>query len=150
MSEGWTINSDDAYRNCVQHLWERYQKKKFVRIEIFDAARTIPQNSTFYKLYDTIGRKLYGGDIEQARCECKLYIGAKILRRDDPSYAAVYDLAVKPHSDENKLKIMVFFPVTRDFSIDQGKEYIDRIINTYSQRNVDFSYLDKPKTSGRR
>lgn len=145
MAEGWTLNSDQSESSFIEYIKARRQRKKFIRVEIFDSARTIPQNSTFYKLYDVIGRTLYGGDIEQARRECKLYIGAKILRRDDPAYAEVYDLSVRSHSDENKLKIMAFFPVTRNFSIDQGKEYIDRIINTYSSAGVDFSFLDKPK-----
>jgi len=149
VSEGWTINSDDAYRNCVQHLWERYQKKKFVRIEIFDTARTLKQNDMSFELYVTIANSLYGGDTATARRECKLMYGVPILRRDSEAFRLQYDKVIKPHDMATKLEIMEWLPVTSLMDRTQFKEYVDVVMNTYAQRNVDFSYLDKPKRNAK-
>lgn len=145
MPDGFTINSDDAYRNCVKHLWERYQKKKFVRIEIFDSARTLKQNDMSFELYVTIANTLYGADTQTARRECKLKYGVPILRRDSEAFRLQYDKVIRPHDIATKLEIMDWLPVTSLMDRTQFKEFIDSVMNAYAAQGVDFSYLNGSK-----
>ena len=142
MPETWVINSKESCDRLCAHLPKRFERNKYIRVEIFDTARSLDQNRMFHELYERIGKAIYGGDGDLVRRECKLNIGAKIMRRDDSEYAALYDLVIRPLPHETKLKAMDLWPVTRDFDTIQASEYIDRIVKTYSDQ-VDFGWMDK-------
>lgn len=144
MPETWVVNSKESCDRLVAHLPKRFERNKYIRVEIFDTARSLPQNRMFHELYERIGKQIYSGDSDLVRRECKLMIGAKIMRRDDTEYAAAYDAVIRPLPHETKLLAMDYWPVTRDFDVEQGTEYIDRIVKQYADQ-VDFSWLDQPK-----
>lgn len=142
MAETWVVNSKESLARVLAHLPWRFERKKYIRIEMYDNARSLPQNKMFFELYERIGKDIYGGDSVLVRRECKLLIGAKIMRRDDEDYAKAYDAVIKPLPHGVKLLAMDYWPVTREFDSTQGTEYIDRIVKRYAGQ-VDFSWMDK-------
>ena len=106
------------------------------------------QRKMTFELYSRIGQQLYGGDTSLARAECKLTIGVPIMRRDDVDYCAKYDKVIRPLDYDTKLSLMLpslEFPVTSLMKIKQCREYIDQIINIYTNKGCDFSMiLDNP------
>ena len=145
MADGWTVNSDQSEAAFIEHIKWRRQQKKFIRVELYDSARTIDQNAMTFELYQTIGRTLYGGDTEFARNECKLQYGVPIMRRDSEKFRQSYDKVIKPHDHKTKLEIMEMLPVTRLMDRAQISEYIEHVKNVYTQKGVSFQYLDQPK-----
>lgn len=144
MSEGWTVNSDQSRDAFIEHIKWRYQQKKFIRVELFDSARTLDQNRMTFELYSTIGRTLFGNDTEYARSDCKLRFGVPIMRRDSDKFRDVYDKVIRPHDHETKLKMMAILPVTSLMDRAQLSEYVEAVKNEYAKKGVDFSYLDQP------
>lgn len=145
MADGWTVNSTQTLTAFIEHMRWRFEQKKFIRVELYDAARTIDQNAMTFELYQTIGKTLYGGDTELARCECKLKYGCAIMWRDSDKFRAVYDKVIKPHDYPTKLEIMDLLPVTRLMDRAQISEYIEQVKNVYTSKGVDFTYLDQPR-----
>ena len=133
----WTVKNDESLNFLIDAL--KQQKRPFV-VELLPAHRTIPQNRLFYLMYDIIG-KLYGGDSEHARNECKLTIGVPILRRDSEKFHETYDRLIKPASYEDKLAMMEYISVSSLFDKAQGAEYIKNMFDTYSQKGVGWSEL---------
>ena len=145
MAEGWTINSDQSEAAFIEHIKRRRQQKKFIRVELFDTARTLDQNAMSFELYSTIDKATREG-LDDVRATCKLHYGVPIMRRVSDDFRALYDRVIRPHDYETKKQIMAWLPVTSMMDRTQFKEYIDAVMQAYSDR-VDFSYLDKPKRS---
>lgn len=145
MAEGWTINSDQSEAAFIEHIKWRRQQKKFIRVELYDAARTIDQNAMTFELYQTIGKTLYGGDTEYVRSDCKLRFGVPIMRRDSEKFREVYDRVIRPHDHETKLQMMAFLPVTRLMDRAQISEFIENVKNEFGPKGVSFEYLEQPK-----
>lgn len=150
MSEGWTINSLQSKEAFKAHIDWRFEQKKFIRIEMFDTARTLDQNAMTFELYTTIGKQIYGNDTVTARRECKLYHGVPIMRRDSDHFRKQYDLVIKPHSLQVKLELMDWLPVTSLMDRAQCSEYVETVMNTYATKGVSFEYLSNPTTKQRR
>jgi len=104
--------------------------------------RSVPQNRLIYLAYERIAKTLYGNDEIHARRECKLTIGCRILLRDSEGFKASYDRVIRAFDYETKLSAMDLISVSSLMSIKQGKEYIDRIINSYTLKGVYFADLD--------
>lgn len=104
--------------------------------------RSVPQNRLIYLAYERIGKTLYGNDEQHARRECKLTIGCRILLRDSEEFKASYDRVIRAFDYETKLAAMDLISVSSLMSVKQGKEYIDRIINSYTLKGVYFADLD--------
>lgn len=106
------------------------------------------QRKMTFELYSRIGHQLYGGDIDQARAECKLHHGVPIMRRDNVDYNHKYMQVIIGLDYDIKLSLMLpplEFPVTSCMGIRQCREYIDLVIKKYTELGCDFSMiLDNP------
>ncbi len=145
MAEGWTVNSLQSKEAFKAHIDKRFDEMKFIRIELFDTARTLDQNAMSFELYSTIHKAIREG-MDDIRNTCKLCYGVPIMRRDSGHFRQMYDRVIKPHDFDTKKDIMAWLPVTSLMDRAQFKEYIDTVMTHYADR-VDFSYLDKPKRS---
>lgn len=104
--------------------------------------RSTQQNRLIYKIYQRIGKALYGGDESHARNECKLRIGCRILFRDSKEFATRFDRIIRPLTQEMRLDAMNLISVSSLFDIPQGTEYIKTMLTEYSARGVYFLDLD--------
>lgn len=104
--------------------------------------RTIKQNRLIYRLYQRIGKTLYGGDESHARNECKLRTGCRILYRDSEDFARVFDAVIRPLDHEKRLMAMDLISVSSIMKVPQATEYIKTIMTEYGQRGVYFLDLD--------
>ena len=138
------INSNESLARYVNQLKHWYMEHKYLVMHQpqFGKDRTVDQNAMSFELYTRIGKTLYGGDTEHARYECKLHYGVPILRENDPDFQKIYDTVIKPHDYGTKLKIMEYLPVTSLMSKKQFSEYVDKILNVYSEKGVDFTDLE--------
>lgn len=110
--------------------------------KVAEKRRNNAQNRLVYAIYQRIAKTLHGNDETHTRRECKLKIGCRILRRDNDEFASTYDRVIRPLDYETKLKAMDLVSVSSIMSIKQAREYITRIIDTYSQEGVYFSDID--------
>lgn len=141
------IHSASDIPAVFERIKEQQEKHRFIRVLIkVGPDRSAEQNRMYYKIYGMIGDQLYGGDINHAKAECKLHYGVPILRAEDEDYCSVYDKSVKQFPYEQKLAFMLppfEFPVTSKFTVKQSTKYIDLLLNTYANKGVDFSEIDK-------
>jgi len=100
--------------------------------------RTTAMNRLIYKLYQRIGKTLYGGDESHARNECKLRIGCRILYRDSKEFAKTFDSCIRPMTQENRLNAMNLISVSSIMKVKQGTEYIKTIMTEYGQQGCYF------------
>lgn len=119
---------------------EPYDEEKEKKIDA--KARSLAQNRFIYKLYQRIGKTLYGGDESHARNECKLRVGCRILHRDSKDFAQVFDDVIRPLPHEKKLSAMTLISVSSIMEIPQATEYIKTILTEYGQRGVYFLDLE--------
>lgn len=139
------INSAESLASYKSKLdaWFNEHKYLIMHQPQFGMDRTLDQNAMSFELYTRIGKTLYGGDTKHARYECKLHYGVPILREHDPDFHQIYDTVIKPHDYGTKLKIMEYLPVTSLMSKKQFSEFVDKILNVYSEKGVDFTDLEK-------
>lgn len=121
-----------------------------------DKRRTIAQNRLIYKIYQRIGKTLYGGDELHARRECKLRIGCKILYRDREEFAELFDKVIRNLDHETRLKAMDLIEVSSIMKVKQSTEYIKSIMQQYSERGCYFldlegseDYVTYPEANGK-
>lgn len=107
-----------------------------------DKRRSTRQNRLIYKLYQRIGKTLYGGDELHARRECKLKIGCGILYRERKDFAKTFDDVIRPLPHEIRLKAMDLVEVSSIMTVKMGTEYIKSIIQQYSERGCYFLDLE--------
>lgn len=114
--------------------------------------RSGAQNRLIYKIYQRIGKTLYGGDESHARNECKLRIGCRILYRDSKDFAFTFDNVIRNLDYEKKLNAMTLISVSSIMSVGQGTEYIKTIMSEYGAKGVYFldlegadQYVDYPE-----
>jgi hypothetical protein len=104
--------------------------------------RSLAQNRLIYKIYQRIGRALYGGDELHARRECKLKCGCKILYRDRQEFAETFDLVIRPLPQETRLKAMDLIEVSSIMKVKQSTEYIKLMMQVYTEQGVYFMDLE--------
>lgn len=104
--------------------------------------RSLAQNRLIYKIYQRIGRALYGGDELLARRECKLKCGCKILYRDRQEFAETFDLVIRPLPQETRLKAMDLIEVSSIMKVKQSTEYIKLMMQVYTEQGVYFMDLE--------
>lgn len=144
MAETYKVNSDYSLDMFLKRAADLYHENKHLRFTWrIGKDRSLDQNDMMFECYTRIGKTLYGGDVEMARRECKLRIGVPILRSQDENFRESYDRTLKPLSYESKLEVMQWFPVSSLMTVKQGREYIDSIMDTYTQRGVDFRDLNE-------
>ena len=77
--------------------------------------------------------------VEEYRAFCKLHFGVPILRGEDEDFRDAYDSVIRPHSYEDKLRMMSIpldFPVTRLMKAGQKKRYLDDIYAHFTSLGV--------------
>lgn len=110
--------------------------KPFI-VQVLGEKRSLPQNDLIYELYTIIAGQIQDQSIQDIRRECKLTIGVPILRGSNPKFRELYDNAIRSNlTYEQKLEAMDILPVTSLMTKEQGTQYIDQIIRTYSQRGI--------------
>lgn len=107
-----------------------------------DKRRSTQQNRLIYKLYQRIGKTLYGGDELHARRECKLKIGCGILYRERKDFAKTFDDVIRPLPHEIRLKAMDLMEVSSIMTVKMGTEYIKSIMQQYSDKGCYFLDLE--------
>lgn len=138
MSEGQAqrVNSIDTLAAAHELLDYNYKTHKHtVYSWINGVDRTFKQNKLFFLLYSKIGERLYGGDADLARAECKLTIGVPIMR-EVPEFAEVYDKIIRPHDYETKLDMIKYIQVSSLMTRPQGIKYINQIFDVYANKGV--------------
>jgi hypothetical protein len=110
--------------------------KPFI-VQVVGEKRSLPQNDLIYELYTIIAGQIEDQSIQDIRRECKLTIGVPILRGGNENFRELYDTAIRSTlTYEQKLQAMDILPVTSLMTKEQGAEYIDSVIRTYSQRGI--------------
>lgn len=141
------VNSDPSMLECNKTIHAMYREHKHLTLSIRPGAdRSIEQNQKFTMTYKEIAKQREDITYMDARAHCKLYIGIPILQRDcegfDKSFKAIFGQL----STEAALRLMgpnnLFpvdgFPVTRNFSTRQGKEYIDEMERYWGEIGIIF------------
>ena len=129
----WTIRNAEQLANLIQ--FESQMPFPFdAQVKPHNPDRSLDQNSMFYALYDQAGKQWDGEDKNTVRRYCKLHHGVPIALRDDEDLRGWYDKKLRAWTYEEKLEAMEFLPVTSNFSVKQGSEYIDRIIHDFADK----------------
>lgn len=90
--------------------------------------RSIEQNRLQRMWLKEAAEQLGEYTVEEYRAICKLTLGVPILRNENDDFRDAYDRVIRPHSYEDKLKMMAIpldFPVTRLMTMGQKKRYLD-------------------------
>ena len=130
------IESGKAAKITVEEYDEEQDKKTAAKL------RSNAQNRLIYKIYQRVGKTLYGGDESLARNECKLRIGCRILYRERKQFSLVFDNIIRPLSHERRLMAMDLISVSSIMEIPEATEYIKTMMTEYGQRGVYFLDLD--------
>lgn len=139
-----------SYNQIDGELFRIIQSGNVGRVDIHDLdpkdaeelLRSLPQNRLIYKIYQRIGRALYGGDELHARRECKLVCGCRILYRDRQEFAQTFDLVIRPLTQETRLKAMDLIDVSSIMKVKQSTEYIKLMMQVYTEKGVYFMDLE--------
>ncbi len=101
--------------------------------------RSLEQNRLQQKWHTEAAQQLKDESAEDKRAYCKLHFGVPIRREHDEDFKAAYDRVIRPLTYEQKLeamKIPLDFPVTRDMSMKEKKEYLKQVQDFYRGLNV--------------
>jgi hypothetical protein len=136
------VDDQNSLERFNENNAERLKNDKYTIYEITSGKdRSIPQNKLINLIYRKIADKLYGKDFEHARNECKLTIGVSILRRDNEDFKRIYDKVIRPFDYEDKLDIISTMQVSSLMTVPQAKEYINLIMDKYSELGVGFNEM---------
>ena len=143
----FTVNSEETWFEFVpwarafydEHKWVTFLKPRIGK------DRTVLQNDFSFEAYTRIGKQLYGGDTQHARCECKLNIGCIILSEESAEFKEFFDSAIAPLDYGSKLKAMKIVPVTSLMTRPQFNRYMKTIERDYTEKGVDFQTLFEDK-----
>jgi len=131
------INSEASLRKYHRDTDAAYRQHKFLRVTTKEGmGRSIPQNSIAHAWYNEIAVQM-ADTPENVKCECKLRFGVPILRAEDPEFREVYDASILRNlTYEQKLKAMIFIPVTSNMTKPQLSRYLEHIQMSYAQQGV--------------
>lgn len=131
------VRTDDDRRLLMSYLANQ-QVPFNAMIRSGEESRSAQQNRLSHQWYKDAGAQ---GDMpsEEQRAYCKLHFGVPILRRDDQEFREMYDLVIRPHDYEVKMKIMcgsTDFPVTSRMGVKQMTEYLDLVYRHYRDLGI--------------
>jgi len=129
------VNSKQSIDSCYIALCQEFKKHKYLRVKIERESRTLKQNAWTHQAYKMLAAQ---GDMTQSeyRNYCKFHFGLSILFADDPESADRWRIMLKSIPYEDRIKSMKDVDVTSTFNIDQMVEYINEIINHYSDKQL--------------
>jgi hypothetical protein len=109
-----------------------YSEPLEISIKPYDPKRTIDQNALTHAWYNEIDKYL-ALPVGDTKCQCKLYFGVPILRAENEEFREGYDRLIKHRmTQEEKLELMRWFPVTSLMSKKQLSRYADSIQHYYA------------------
>ena len=99
--------------------------------------RSLAQNALSFVWYKQIflqGREM---DTVDARRFCKLHFGVPIRCGSDPEYHAAWHSLIVPHHDyQGQIKLMDWWPVTRDMKPDEMSEYLTAMQKHFHEQGI--------------
>lgn len=141
----FVVNSDVSLQQAIGGLRDEYRQHRYVRVQTkAGTKRSLDQNAIAHAWYAQIERELREGTALDAKCEAKLYCGVPILRAEDADFRASYDALVKGRfSNEEKLELMRWFPVTSLMTKDQLSQFLEAMQKHWGKRGVQLQFPDK-------
>ena len=140
------INSEASLRKFQKDIAGQFQEHKFLRVNVKEGVgRSLDQNAISHAWYNEIAIQTMDTP-ENVKCECKLRFGVPILRAEDADFKEMYDASILRNlTYEQKLKAMVFIPVTSNMTKKQLSRYLEHIQTSYAQEGVivDFPVQEK-------
>ena len=133
--EKFKINSDQSCARDLKRIKELYLIHRHLRVSVIPGKdRSLEQNEKFHAMYRDLWMRGKFDSFNDARCYCKLMIGIPILKRDVEGFAKMFDGVFGKFPYEAHLRLMGptpihpnGFPVTSQFTLEQGQEYIEEI-----------------------
>lgn len=111
-----------------------YSEPLELYIRVYDPKRTTSQNALINAWYNEIDNRL-GLLVGETRAQCKLFFGVPILRAEDEKFREGYDRLIKGRmTQEEKLELMRWFPVTSLMSKKQLSRYAESIQAYYADQ----------------
>ncbi len=130
-----SIHTETALQTIFGEMRQAFRASGFLNITASDKRpRSLDQNAISFIWYEQIAREIGEYTPEGVRCECKLRYGVPIMRAEDEDFRAFYDLVIKPLTYEQKLRAMVYTPVTSLMNTDQLNRYLDDMQRAYIGR----------------
>lgn len=111
----------------LEFRWKKHQRD-----------RSLEQNAMSHAIYAEVAEQLGDRTIAEVRAESKLHIGVPILRASDPEYCEMYDKAIKPLPYEDKLKAVLYWPVTSLMTVPQMQQYLDQMQMHWVDKGIFF------------
>jgi hypothetical protein len=96
--------------------------------------RSNEQNALSHVWYQQIAATLREDTAEGVKAYCKLHLGIPILRGEDAEFREAYDSTLKGLTYPQKLKVMLWFPVTSLMKVEQKSMYLEQIQQHYADR----------------
>tara|TARA_R110002051_G_scaffold97106_2_gene167267 strand:- start:1027 stop:1488 length:462 start_codon:yes stop_codon:yes gene_type:complete len=147
--EGQHYHIENSFHleNCTEAIVESWKEYGSILVYIIDGRqRSELQNALQHAMYREIGKQLFGGDMEHAKCECKLTIGVPILRETSEDFRRVYDNNLKKLVYDAKLEVIGMISISSLFSVECAHRYIDLIYDTYAQKGVNWTnFINRSK-----
>jgi len=147
----WWLRNDEELSNFCEEVRNRWKvsdrKQDRVCVAFVASPRTVDQNTMFYALYRDIANQRQDMSIVDVRADCKLRYGVVIRKAADPEWARDYDRLIRPLDMQTKQLLMREYPITREFTVAQGIEYIESILQDYTQQG--YALADPRQMNGR-
>lgn len=139
------VNSEPSLSKAIGQIRESWKASRYLEVSIRAGTnRSLEGNALSHVWYDQIANELREGTALDAKCEAKLYCGVPILRAEDADFRASYDALVKGRfSNEEKLELMRWFPVTSLMTKDQLSQFLEAMQKHWSGRGVQLIFPDK-------
>ncbi len=96
--------------------------------------RSNEQNALGHVWYAQVAATLREDTAEGVKCYCKLHFGIPILRGEDEEFKQAYNRTLLSLTYEQKLEIMIWFPVTSLMKVEQKSLYLEQIQQHYADR----------------
>lgn len=152
------VNSRGSLSDAIGLLRKTFEEKKFFTFIIKTGkARSIPQNSISHAWYLQVSLEEREFTPEEVKCLCKYHFGLPILRGDIDlevevggemvNYNEVCEQVIDPLPYENRIKAMLYFPVTSKMKTKQLNFYLECVQRHYAKRVQLMFPEDHEKTS---
>lgn len=144
----FVINSEASLRKYQRDVEQAFHEHKFLRVNMKAGVdRSLDQNALSHAWYNEIAIQM-ADTPENIKAECKLRFGVPILRAEDPDFREVYDNSILRNlTYEQKLKAMLFIPVTSSMTKAQLSRYLEHIQQSYAQQGVMVRFPDEAMTT---
>ena len=136
----WRLKDEHQLNALNEWVRAQWENRVYPTLQMMKQDRTHAQNTMIFALYGDIARQSEDKSVLDVRRECKLHYGVPILRASDPVFCEWYDKSIKGLNYEDKLLLMTYMDITSLFTVEQGTEYINTILQEYGKKG--FSLVD--------